>query len=161
MPENKRKLIGGVLYWGLLLLLCWLGIRYVLLWLLPFLIALGVSYLMEPTVCYLREKLRLRRGFVSAILSFILLALLLAVLTVLCLNLLQQSVRLFRALPQYLAELPAYFTDMQARLERFCASCPKGVQVWLESAIADGSQQLTAWFSRFSARCVSTAAEAL
>ena len=62
MPENKRKLIGGVLYWGLLLLLCWLGIRYVLLWLLPFLIALGVSYLMEPTVCYLREKLRLRRG---------------------------------------------------------------------------------------------------
>lgn len=88
MPENKRKLIDGVLYWGLLLLLCWLGIRYVLLWLLPFLIALGVSYLMEPTVCYLREKLRLRRGFVSAILSFILLALLLAVLTVLCLNLL-------------------------------------------------------------------------
>lgn len=161
MPENKRKLIGGVLYWGLLLLLCWLGIRYVLLWLLPFLIALGVSYLMEPTVCYLREKLRLRRGFVSAILSFILLALLLAVLTVLCLNLLQQSVRLFRALPQYLAELPAYFTDMQERLERFCASCPKGVQVWLESAIADGSQQITAWFSRFSARCVSTAAEAL
>ena len=54
MPENKRKLIDGVLYWGLLLLLCWLGIRYVLLWLLPFLIALGVSYLMEPTVCYLR-----------------------------------------------------------------------------------------------------------
>ena len=50
---------------------------------------------------------------------------------------------------------------MQERLERFCASCPKGVQVWLESAIADGSQQLTAWFSRFSARCVSTAAEAL
>ncbi len=66
-----------------------------------------------------------RRGFISAILSFVLLALLFAVLTVLLMNLMQQTVRLFRALPQYLAELPAYFSAMQRRLEQFCASCPR------------------------------------
>ena len=109
MSDKYRNFITLALYWGLLLLLCWIGVRYVLLWLLPFLIALGVAYIMEPMVCYLRKKLRLRRGFVSAVLSFVLLALLLTALTVLCLNLLQQSVRLFKALPQYLAELPVYF----------------------------------------------------
>ena len=88
------------MYWGIVLFLCWIGVRYVLLWLLPFLIALGLAYLMEPSVCFLREKLRLRRGFISSVLALLLLALILAVLTVLCLNLLQQSFRLFKALPQ-------------------------------------------------------------
>ena len=161
MTENHRKFIGFVLYWGLVLLLCWVGLRYVLIWLLPFLIALGVAYLMEPTVCYLRQKLRLRRGFVSSILAFILLALLLAVLTVLCLNLLQQSVRLFRSLPQYLAELPVYLEHLQQRLQQFCAACPKSMQSWLERFLSDSSQELTAWLARFSAQCVSAAADAI
>ena len=132
MSDKYRNFITLALYWGLLLLLCWIGVRYVLLWLLPFLIALGVAYVMEPMVCYLRKKLRLRRGFVSAVLSFVLLALLLTALTVLCLNLLQQSVRLFKALPQYLAELPVYFSALQERLEQFCSSCPKSLQSWLQ-----------------------------
>ena len=161
MSEKHRNFIGLILYWGLILLLCWIGVRYVLLWLMPFIIALAVAYLMEPTVCYLREKFRLRRGFVSSVLSFILLALLIAVITVLCLNLLQQSVRLFKALPQYLAELPGYFTVLQERLEHFCASCPKSIQLWLEQAISYGSGQLTAWVARVSADCVGAAAEAL
>ena len=161
MSDKNRKFIGTVLYWGIVLLLCWIGLRYVLLWLLPFLIALGLAWLMEPSVCFLREKLRLRRGFISAVLSLLLLALLLAVLTVLCLNLLQQSVRLFRTLPQYLAEVPSFFSALQQRLEQFCAACPRSLQSWLEQALSDGSRQLTDWFSRISARCVSAAAEAL
>ena len=161
MTDRQRKFICSVMYWGIFLVLCWIGVRYVLLWLLPFLIALGAAYLMEPTVCYLREKLRLRRSFVSAVLSFVLLALLLAVLTVLCLNLLQQSVRLFRSLPQYISELPVYFDTVQQRLERFCASCPKSMQSWLRQVLAEGSQELSSWFARFSARCVAAAAEAL
>ncbi len=161
MSDKRRKFIGFVLYWGIVLLLCWIGVRYVLLWLLPFLIALGLAYLMEPSVCFLREKLRLRRGFISSVLALLLLALILAVLTVLCLNLLQQSVRLFKALPQYLAELPTYFAALRQRLEQFCAACPKSLQSWLKRALSDGSQQLTTWFSRFSARCVSAAAEAV
>lgn len=161
MSEKHRKFISTVIYWGLVLLLCWVSIRYVLLWLLPFLLALGVASIMEPTVCFLREKLRLRRGFISAILSFVLLALLFAVLTVLLMNLMQQTVRLFRALPQYLAELPAYFSAMQRRLEQFCASCPQSMQGWMQRAIDDVSQQISSWFTRFSARCVSAAADAL
>lgn len=161
MSDKRRKFIGFVLYWGIVLFLCWIGVRYVLLWLLPFLIALGLAYLMEPSVCFLREKLRLRRGFISSVLALLLLALILAVLTVLCLNLMQQSVRLFKALPQYLAELPTYFAALRQRLEQFCAACPKSLQSWLERALSDGSQQLTTWLSRFSARCVSAAAEAV
>ena len=73
MSDKRRKFIGFVLYWGIVLLLCWIGVRYVLLWLLPFLIALGLAYLMEPSVCFLREKLRLRRGFISSVLALLLL----------------------------------------------------------------------------------------
>ena len=108
MSDKRRKFIGFVLYWGIVLFLCWIGVRYVLLWLLPFLIALGLAYLMEPSVCFLREKLRLRRGFISSVLALLLLALILAVLTVLCLNLLQQSVRLFKALPQCMQLFPCF-----------------------------------------------------
>ena len=41
MSEKHRKFISTVIYWGLVLLLCWVGIRYVLLWLLPFLSGAG------------------------------------------------------------------------------------------------------------------------
>ena len=47
MSDKYRNFITLALYWGLLLLLCWIGVRYVLLWLLPFLIALGVAYIKE------------------------------------------------------------------------------------------------------------------
>lgn len=161
MSENKRKFITLVLYWGLILLLCWIGVRYVLLWFLPFLLALSLAYLMEPTISYLREKLKLRRGFVAGILSFVLLALLFAVLTVLFLNLLQQSVRLFKALPQYLSELPAYFAGLQQKWERYFYNCPQSIQDRIQSILSEGSQQLTVWVAQVSGRCVSLAAEAL
>ena len=56
MSDKYRNFITLALYWGLLLLLCWIGVRYVLLWLLPFLIALGVAYIMEPMVCAICGK---------------------------------------------------------------------------------------------------------
>lgn len=38
---------------------------------------------------------------------------------------------------------------------------PQSLQSWLQQVLSDSSRELSAWFARFSAQCVSTAAEAL
>ena len=43
MSEKHRNFIGFILYWGLILLLCWIGVRYVLLWRMHFIIEMAMA----------------------------------------------------------------------------------------------------------------------
>lgn len=161
MTEKKSDFFRFVLFWGIILLLCWLTVRYLLPWFLPFLIALAAAYMMEPTIVYLRQHLHLKRGFISGVLSFILLGLLLAVLTILCANLFQQLTKLLQSLPTYLESLPSLLSNLQGKLNRFCAACPKSMQSWMEELLTVSSQQLRAWVGDVSAKCLQAVADAL
>ena len=74
MQREKAFLIKAA-YWAAILAVSWLVLRYALVWLLPFLLALGFAALMEPVIALARRKLRLKRGFLAAMFTLALLAL--------------------------------------------------------------------------------------
>ena len=68
MQREKAFLIKAA-YWAAVLAVSWLVLRYALVWLLPFLLALGFAALMEPVIALARRKLHLKRGFLAAVLT--------------------------------------------------------------------------------------------
>ena len=62
MPENRHlRFLLRLLYAALALAGLWLCVRFLLPWLLPFLLAWGLAALLEPAVGLLMRRLRLPR----------------------------------------------------------------------------------------------------
>ena len=132
-------------------LLAWVLARYVLGWVLPFLIALSTAALTEPLIRTLRKRLHLQRGFLAVVLTALVVGTAAALLTVLAVLLVRQAMSLLEDLPAILAGLPERLRNILDRLESFCAACPEGLQNVLERGITLVNDQLSALVGRLSA----------
>ena len=142
MQREKAFLIKAA-YWAAILAVSWLVLRYALVWLLPFLLALGFAALMEPVIALARRKLRLKRGFLAAVFTLALLALVITLGAVLVGQLIRQATDLMERLPELLAGLPVLADRITARLRSFCSDCPDGVQQWLTQLLNTTEQTLS------------------
>ena len=126
--EQRREQVLGLLWWAAMAGVSWLVLRYALVWLLPFLLALGAAALLEPLIVRAQRRLHLRRSFTAAVLTLVLVGGVLAVLIALAVQLVEQAVALVSSLPELLAALPETMASLERRLEGFCAACPDGVR---------------------------------
>lgn len=99
MRDPKLTFLIRCAYGAVWLALIWLMVRYVLVWLLPFLIALALAALLEPAVVLCRRRLHLRRGFTATVLSLVVLGTVAAGLVLLAMVLLRQVCELSGRLP--------------------------------------------------------------
>ena len=124
--------------------------RYLLRWLLPFLLALAISALLEPFICWCKKRLHLQRGFSAAVATIACVILLGAGLFRLFTAILQQATALLTQLPLLLAELPPLLQHWQLRLSEFCAACGEPLRGWgaaLSTRISSGSLELLSEWS--------------
>ena len=66
MQEKQRAFLVRTAYWAVWAVLLWLGVRYLLRWLLPFLLALALAAAVEPVIAWCRRRMGLKRGFTAA-----------------------------------------------------------------------------------------------
>ena len=124
--------------------------RYLLRWLLPFLLALAISASLEPFILWCRKRLHLRRGFTAAVATIACVVLLGLGLFHLFSAMAQQATALLTQLPALLAEVPALLQHWQLRLLDFCAACPEPLRGWsssLSAKLSSGSLQLLSEWS--------------
>ena len=69
--RRRRELLFQLIWWAAVAGVGWLMLRYALVWLLPFLLALGAASLLEPLIEAARRRLHLRRGFTAAVLTLV------------------------------------------------------------------------------------------
>ena len=142
----------------LLLAGAYLGLRFLLAPLLPFLIALGLSVLLEPWVQRWRRRLGLRRDFTAAAMTTLLLIAAAGVLWWLFDRLLGQAVSCLDALPHLLQRLPHLLDSLEERYTGLYRTCPEEIRLWLDGAlerlseeglslVSDASGALLAWAS--------------
>lgn len=111
--------------------LLYVTLRYLLLWLLPFLIAATCAAGMEPAVRFLQTRLRVRRGFASLVVTLFLLFLLGGLLSLLATTLTGEAYALLGGAPTLLADAPNALTALLERVEGYSAACPP----WLREGI--------------------------
>ncbi|MBQ3497245.1 MAG: AI-2E family transporter, partial [Oscillospiraceae bacterium] len=119
------------------LLLAYISVRYLLLWVLPFLAAYAVAAAMEPAILYLRRRFRLKRGFCAAVLTLTLLTLVFALLGFLGVGLFREATDLLASAPQLLEGVPELFVRFRQRLDQYCAACPAALRGWLDAALRE------------------------
>lgn len=161
MRDPHLRFLLRTAYAAVLAALLWFCVRYLLLWLLPFIIALGLSALAEPAIDFCRRKMCLRRSFTAAVLTLTLLGVLAALVSVLLVQLLRQGYAFLSGLPQQLEHLPEILDTLQARFDQFCAACPEALRERLESFLDEISTPLTALFQQFSTWCLGFVTDAL
>ena len=98
--------------------------RFLFIPLLPFLISLGVSALLEPYVQRLRRVLRVRRTFAAVVLTSALLLVLGGAAAALSLRLTEELAAWSARLPQAVEAFPALWRRALDRAEGWYAACP-------------------------------------
>ena len=143
MYQRQKAFLLKTAYAAAVLAVGWLILRYALVWLLPFLLALGFAALMEPVILLGRRKMHLKRGFLAAVVTLALLALVVTLGAVLIGQLIRQATDLMERLPEILSGLPALVDHISARLRSFCAGCPDGLQQWVTHLLDTAEQTLS------------------
>ncbi len=115
----------------------WLGggyifIRFLLTPLLPFLLALGLSALLEPTVQKLRRKLHVRRSFSAVIVTTALLLIFGGASTFLAAKLASELSAWSKQLPQELETFPTLWNTALGRIENWYTACPPFLRTALD-----------------------------
>ena len=136
MQEKQRAFLVRTAYWAVWAVLLWLGVRYLLRWLLPFLLALALAAAVEPVIAWCRRRMGLKRGFTAAVVTIAVTGAILALAAVIVWQLIRQAAELLGQLPGLLAGLPGMTENLRQRLEDFCAACPQGLRSWREEVPA-------------------------
>lgn len=159
--QEQKNFLVRTAYCAVWIALVWLALRYVLGWVLPFIIALGLAALAEPAIEFCRRKMRFKRSFTAAVMTVTLLLALAALVWLVLEQLLGQAYSLLSALPQQLEQLPVFFDALRSRFDSFCAACPATVRTWLERLLNSLSVQLPQLFQTLSSRCVALLTDAI
>ena len=158
MQEKQRAFLVRTAYWAVWAVLLWLGVRYLLRWLLPFLLALALAAAVEPVIAWCRRRMGLKRGFTAAVVTITVTGAILALAAVIVWQLIRQAAELLGQLPGLLAGLPGMTEDLRQRLEDFCAACPQGLRSWLEEVPALLGTLAAGVAQRASGACITAAA---
>lgn len=158
MQEKQRAFLVRTAYWAVWAVLLWLGVRYLLRWLLPFLLALALAAAVEPVIAWCRRRMGLKRGFTAAVMTIAVTGAILALAAVIVWQLIRQAAELLGQLPGLLAGLPGMTEDLRQRLEDFCAACPQGLRSWLEEVPALLGTLAAGVAQRASGACITAAA---
>lgn len=124
----------SILTGGLLAL--WLGIRYALPVLLPFLVGAGVALAAEPLVGWLHRRLKLRRWVAAGIGVSLVVTLLLGVLVVAIALLVRQMARLSEALPELMDGVDQGMGSLEQWLLSLANSAPQSLRHVLTGAVS-------------------------
>ena len=141
MQEKQRAFLVRTAYWAVWAVLLWLGVRYLLRWLLPFLLALALAAAVEPVIAWCRRRMGLKRGFTAAVVTIAVTGAILALAAVIVWQLIRQAAELLGQL-----------------LEDFCAACPQGLRSWLEEVPALLGTLAAGAAQRASGACITAAA---
>ena len=130
----------------------YLFLRYLLWWLLPFLLAFAAARAMEPVILLLRRTVHFKRGFSAALLTLFLLFLLGGLLSLLLSALFTEATAFLTQLPTLLDALPALTGGLLDRLRAYGALCPDWLRELLTAELSDwaayGSTALAGLASR-------------
>lgn len=133
--EQKKRFIIKAAYYAVAAAAIYLLLRYALPWLLPFLLALAVAAAVEPVLRFVREKMRLKRSFLAAVATLLVVGLTVAAAAWLLGALWRQVNDLLRRAPQLLAMLPQLLEQLRGRLEEYRVTLPLSAQQAVNEAV--------------------------
>jgi sporulation integral membrane protein YtvI len=123
--ERKLRFIINTGFIGVLLALAYLVFKYLLGWLLPFLIAWVIASLLQRPINWILKHSRLRRKTISSVVTFALVALVVGILSFLLCRAVMELTSFVIALPSWFAKTaPSIIESVRIRFDGFLTNMP-------------------------------------
>ena len=132
----KKETLVKLGYWLIWAAAAYLVFRYVLGWVMPFLLALFTARLIEPCVRALGTRLRLKRGFSAVFTVTLLLGVLGAALWMLAGLLLAQAGDFTKSLPELASGLGTFLKNLEAAVNRYITVAPPEARTFIQDAVS-------------------------
>ncbi len=110
--NKKFEFIINVLYILAILSIAFFVLKYAFIWILPFLIALGVSLLVDPLITWLESKIKIKRGWISTVVITVVLILFGTLLTLLSTTIINEIKNIFNNFGAYLNSIAAFVQQL-------------------------------------------------
>ncbi|WP_238457112.1 sporulation integral membrane protein YtvI [Desulforamulus hydrothermalis] len=123
------------------------GVTFVLPLITPFIIALFISFLLEPVVGVLQSKVRLSRGPAVALAMLFLLSLVGSVITLLLLRLTAELIHLSKTLPYIILDIQHWVEVSLPKFYRFYGELPPAVTDYIQQSFGSAAQTLQDFLS--------------
>ncbi len=129
--EDRKKFIINVFYFILVAALLYFSIKYVLGWILPFIIGFLVALLLKPAIRFLSKKCRLPHKLAAVILALLFYAVVGVLLTLLGIKIIYTLIDGFEALPDiYVQYIAPYIQTTFSKIQDLIAKLdPNMVQI--------------------------------
>ena len=141
--EQKRKFIVNVAFFALLLALVWVTVKYVLVWLMPFVIALVIALLLRRPLNWILSHTRLPRKVVAPVITLVLVVLVVGLLVVLTVAGLRELAGFLGGLPDWFQRsMPEVTQAVNLRLELLFQALPEEWEAQLRQTAANLSDSV-------------------
>lgn len=137
-----------IIYAAVALLVLMAAFKYILPILVPFLIALIFSILMEPVIRILQLKAKMSRGLATLMSMLFVFGGIAILFSAIILQLVAELIQLSVSLPGLAAEFRVYYQDLVERITAFYVTLPPGVITSLEQNITNLTANLQGLISR-------------
>lgn len=154
--EKRREFIINVIYYAVVIALAFLCLKYVVKWIMPFIVGFVIALLIRPTVSAVCRLTKLNRKVCTVIMLIIDYALLILIMWGL-------GAHIFTSLKELFTQLPSYYNDKISPLfdtiyksvEDFSAKISPDTMEWIYSMYATVSDNIRDFIVSFSSRMVS------
>lgn len=151
--EERKKFIINVLYFAIAAAMLYFGVKYVLGWLMPFLIGLLVALLLRPIICFFSAKCRIPNKAAAIILILLFYAVFGVLLTLV-------GVKLVLILRNGVASFPDVYRQYIEPLINDTFEKVKELITRLDPAMQQSIQNISSSFSESAGSLVSTGSSA-
>lgn len=137
MTESGRKrFIINIVYLLFAAAVAYLAVKYLLRWLLPFLLAMLAARTIEPIVRFLCRRLRWKRAFAAFVVSVLILAAAAGMAVLAVSRGIFEVSAFLRQLPGMLSGMTGTFSSLRDKVYGFIVAAPPNVQDYLRSALS-------------------------
>lgn len=141
--EQKRNFLINLAYFAAILLLFYVTVKYLIVWLLPFLIGLVVALILRRPIDFMIKKTRVGRKVVAPVLTFVLVAIILGGVFFLIYQTTRELLSFISKLPEwYAASYPSIMEAIESRLDDVLGNLPVEAEQGIRSALGKAAQHL-------------------
>ena len=155
--EKKREFIINVLYVAIIAAILFVVFKYLLIWLMPFVIGLLCALVLQRPVAFLTKKTPIPRGVWSGVLVIVLLTLAFGIIGVVGYRLYVEMLSFVKGLSGLIPSITDSVNSLSDRLSGWLATLPQGVSDTIRTLPGELASKLVGFLSGF----LSTAAGAV
>lgn len=157
--SDKQKFIIDVMFVAVVLALAYIGIKYLAVWLMPFLVGLVLALILQRPVDWVTRRTGLKHTLVAPVVTLILLVLIVALMTVVFICATGEAVKFISSLPGWFqTTAPHVISVISQRLEVIIQALPQEWEAQIRDIAYQGLKTMQSRVGTMSAGILSLAA---